>query len=163
MRLDQDSENSTVENLSESVVDILNHMDKKTLVDTNVTVFIGKGTAKVNASFAILFYESLLEKVIKNELSATDIKVLLCILKYVYKGNVVAISHQEIATELSIQRQQVSRAYGRLIKSELLLLSQSGSIFLNPQIVAKEALKKMKQTPAYKMAVNMLPKDKLNY
>jgi CRP-like cAMP-binding protein len=163
MRVDQDSENSTVENLSESVSDILNNMSQKTLGDTNVAVFIGKGTAKVNSSFAILFYESLLDRVITNELSATDIKVLLCILKYVYKGNVVNISQQEIAADLFIKRQQVSRAYGRLIKSELLLVSAKGSIFLNPQVVAKEALKNMKKTPAYQMAVNMLPKNKVNY
>ena len=138
-------------------------MDKKTLEDTHVTVFIGKGTAKVKSSFAILFHESLLEKMVTSELSITDIKVLLCILKYVYKGNVVNISQSEIAEDLTIQRQQVSRAYGRLTKSGLLITSKSGSIFLNPQIVAKEALKNMKQTPAYKMAVNMLPKDKINY
>ena len=76
----------------------------KNLGDKEITVFVGKGTAKTNEPFVILFYQSFIRLVVNQQLTLTDLKVMLAILDFVSLGNVVHLTHQEIAERIEILR-----------------------------------------------------------
>ena len=118
----------------------------------NVTVFIGKNTLKTNASFAIFFYESFLQTITDYDLGKTDIKVLMAVLIYLSRGNVVSLTQATIAAHLDITQAQVSKSFKSLKIAGLLLEDENNSLFLNPQVLAKENLRETKESNAYKIA-----------
>jgi hypothetical protein len=122
--------------------------------DTNnkdINVFIGKGTLRTNEPFVILFYKSLLDGLLTSALTLTDIKVLLCVLDFVSVGNVVHLTHEEVAQAINIKRQQVSKSFKTLIAHEFLIKSGKKSLFLNPTVVSKESLREAKESEAYRL------------
>lgn len=138
---------STLNAMADDVDKILESTKEK----KQVTVFVGKGTMRVNNPFAILFYETLLDIFITQNLSKTDIRVILTILKHISKGNVLSLSQKYIAEHAQLTTAQVSISYGRLIKCGL-IIEDEGSFFVNPQIIIKESLRDASQSTAYKMA-----------
>ncbi len=138
---------STLNDMADDVDKILESTKEK----KQVTVFVGKGTMRVNNPFAILFYETLLDIFITQNLSKTDIRVILTILKHISKGNVLSLSQKYIAEQAQLTTAQVSISYGRLIKCGL-IIENEGSLFVNPQIIIKESLRDASQSTAYKMA-----------
>jgi hypothetical protein len=139
---------STLNEIADDVDKILESTKEK----KQVTVFVGKGTMKVNNPFAILFYETLLDIFIKQNLSKTDIRVILTILKHINKGNVLSLSQKFIAGQAKLTTAQVSISYSRLIKCGLIIEGEEASLFINPQIIIKESLRDASQSTAYKMA-----------
>jgi biotin operon repressor len=117
-----------------------------------ITVFIGKNTLKTKAQFAIFFYESFLKTITEYDLGKTDIKVLMAVLIYLSRGNVVSLTQATIATHLDITQAQVSKSFKSLKIAGLLLEDDNNSLFLNPQILAKENLRETKGSQAYRIA-----------
>ena len=127
-------------------------LKKENLDDKNITIFVGKGTLKANDPFVILFYKNVLHHVLKANLTMTDIKIMLTVLDYVSRGNVVNLSQTEIAHVLNMKKQQVSRSWKNLIRAEIFLTNECGSVYLNPDYMAKQSLKSMKDSTAYSLA-----------
>lgn len=136
------AKNTNLENLSDVIQKEASNTD-------NISVFIGKGTLKTTQPFAILFYRSLLNGLILSKLTLTDVKVLLVVLDFVSTGNVIHLTHQEVADRLSILRQQVSKSFKNLLEAEVLVESASKSLFLNPTLISKESLRSAKETEGY--------------
>ena len=136
------------DNVKEAVSQVKNIGDKE------ITVFVGKGTAKTNEPFVILFYQSFIRLVVNQQLTLTDLKVMLAILDFVSLGNVVHLTHQEIAERIEIHRPQVSRSIQRLLAAELLIQSPAGSLFVNPTIMSKESLRSVKESTAYQIVAD---------
>jgi predicted XRE-type DNA-binding protein len=120
--------------------------------DKDITIFVGKGTAKTNEPFVILFYQSFIRLIVDENLTLTDLKVMLKILDFVSVGNVVHLTHAEIAATMEIKRPQVSKAIKNLIMANLLIQSPKKSLFVNPTIMCKENLRSAKKSQAYKLA-----------
>lgn len=106
---------------------------------------------KPNEPFVILFYRSLLSVIVDKKLTTTDLKVILTVLDFVSQGNVVSLTHQDVAMKAKLVRQQVTNSLGKLVNAGVLVKSDSGSLFLNPHLIAKENLKEIKGTEAYKV------------
>jgi len=104
---------------------------------------------KPREPFVMLFYKSLLSVIIEKNLTTTDLKTILAVLDFVSFGNVVSLTHQDVAKKSGLVRQQVTRSLHKLVIAEVLLKSDGGSLFLNPHLIAKENLKDMKGTEAY--------------
>jgi Firmicute plasmid replication protein (RepL) len=116
----------------------------------DINVFIGKSTLRTNEPFVILFYKALLNGLMTSAITLTDMKVLLCVLDFVSMGNVIHLTHDEVAQELNIKRQQVSKSFKTLIEHEFLIKSGKKSLFLNPTVITKESLREAKESKAYK-------------
>lgn len=134
--------NTSIDNLKDIIEAEASNKD-------NISVFIGKGTLKTTQPFAILFYKALLDGLMISKLTLTDVKVLMSILDFVSAGNVIHLTHQEIATRLNIKRQQVSKSFMNLLASEFLIQSGNKSLFLNPTIICKESLRSVKESTSY--------------
>lgn len=139
---------TTVDNVKQAVSQVKNIGDKE------VTVFVGKGTAKTNEPFVILFYQSFIRLVVNQQLTLTDLKVMLGILDFVSLGNIVHLTHQENAERIQVHRPQVSRSIQRLLAAELLIQSTAGSLFVNPTIMSKESLRSVKESTAYQIVAD---------
>ena len=99
-----------------------------------------------------MFYKNLLNYLLNGRVSNTDIKVILCILDFVGKGNVVSLVHAEIGGILGMKRQQVSRSIKNLTECDFLLKSEKGSLFINPKLMVRENLHDIKESFAYEVA-----------
>jgi hypothetical protein len=139
---------TTFDNVKDAVSQVKNIGDKE------ITVFVGKGTAKTNEPFVILFYQSFIRLVVNQQLAVTDLKVMLGILDFVSRGNIVHLTHQEIAEHVQLQRPQVSKSIKRLLAAELLIQSTAGSLFVNPTIMSKESLRSVKESTAYQIVAD---------
>ena len=121
----------------------------------NVGVFVSNPAdyrIKPKAPFVILFYRALLSVIIEKKLTTTDLKVILTVLDFVKQGNVVSLTHQDVAIQAKLVRQQVTNSLRKLVDAEVLIKSKGGSLFLNPNLISKENLKDMKATEAYQIA-----------
>lgn len=138
-----------------------NFIDNQQNMGQNVSLFVSDPTAyrvKPKEPFVLLFYRSLLTVIVEKKLTTTDLKVILTVLDFVSQGNVVSLTHQDVATKAKLVRQQVTNSLKKLACAEILLKSEGGSLFLNPNLIAKENLKEMKATEAYKLAAHKTPK-----
>lgn len=145
--------NTTLEKLPEVVGEQLEKQKKEGHGNQEVKVIVGKrATAKTKAPYAILFYKNLLNYLLNGRVSNTDIKVILCILDFVGKGNVVSLVHAEIGGILGMKRQQVSRSIKNLTECDFLLKSEKGSLFINPKLMVRENLHDIKESFAYEVA-----------
>ena len=113
---------------------------------------------KPKEPFVLLFYRSLLSVIVDKKLTTTDLKVILTVLDFVSQGNVVSLTHQDVANKAKLVRQQVTNSLRKLVGAEILLKSEGGSLLLNPNLIAKENLKEMKATEAYQLAARKTPK-----
>lgn len=126
----------------------------------SVSVFVSDPTeyrVKPREPFVLLFYKSLLSVIIQKKLTTTDLKTILTVLDFVSQGNVVNLTHKDVATKAGLVRQQVTASLRKLVDAEILIKSDGGSLFLNPNLIAKENLKDMKATEAYKIAATKTP------
>lgn len=120
----------------------------------DITIFVGKGTAKTKEPFVILFYQTFIRLIVNEKLTLTDLKVMLTILDFVSVGNVVHLTHQDIAEKMEIKRPQVSKAIKNLLTANLLIQSPNKSLFVNPTIMCKESLRSAKESQAYQLAAS---------
>ena len=88
-----------------------------------------------------------------------DFLVLLQVIKYVNYGNVINLTQQNIAEDLNIKQQQVSRSFKKLREAEIFIDGKKGSLFLNPQYLVKGDLLKATESEAYKEIRNKLYKE----
>ncbi len=127
-------------------------IEEKINFGESVAILSGaKKKAKTNEPFAIVFYRALLEKITELKLSNTDLKTLLAILDFVSAGNVVSLTHEDVAKKAKINRPQATNSIKKLLKAELLMKNESGSLFLNPLFISKTNLEAMKKSEAYAM------------
>jgi hypothetical protein len=123
----------------------------------DVTIFIGKGTLRARSEFALIFYESFLDTIDFYNLGKTDIKVLMGLLLFLSRGNVVQLTQSTIAKRIHVQPFQVSRSFARLKESKLLIEDGDKSLFLNPQVISKESLRDTLSSHAYSLAKAQTP------
>lgn len=147
------------ENNKEQVKEEINDLVDGMKDNENLNIFKGRKKANTKEGFVMMFNNSLLKAVIKHKLSNTDISVLLQVIEYVSYGNVINLTHQNIAEDLEITRPQVSKSFKKLKEAEIFFEGQKGSLFLNPQYLVKGDLYKATDSEAYKQIKNKLYKE----
>lgn len=124
--------------LNEILDNIQTNMDEK---NSDLNVFIGKEKMDICNDFVILFYSSLLNIINEYNLSKTDIKAILQILKYMQYGNLVRMSYAQLARDIGIDPSNINKTVKKLKQSNLLIERESG-LYLNPHIISKGKFKK---------------------
>lgn len=125
----------------------------------NINVFKGRKKANIKDSFVMLFDNNLKDVIVEKNLTMADFLVLLQVIKYVNYGNVINLTQQNIAEDLNIKQQQVSRSFKKLREAEIFIDGKKGSLFLNPQYLVKGDLLKATESEAYKEIRNKLYKE----
>lgn len=120
----------------------------------NINVFKGRKKANTKQDFVMMFNSSLKNVFIDNSLSLSDFYVLLQVIEYVSYGNVISLTQQNIAEDLGIKQQQVSRSFKKLKDAGIFIEGKRGSLFLNPQYLVKGDLFKATDSEAYKTIRN---------
>ncbi|MFA6195972.1 MAG: hypothetical protein WC656_04965 [Sulfurimonas sp.] len=128
---------------------------KKEEGDVNVIISSQSYKQKVNNPFVILFYESFDCIIEEYQLNMLEMRIILKLLKKASLGNLLSFKQASIANELKTLQPTVSRAFTKLIKSTLLIKTQEGELYFNPQIFAKGNLKKMKDSKIYDDAIDI--------
>lgn len=100
---------------------------------------------KVNPmnNFVILFYDNFQELLLNYNLTKVDIVILLEILKLMHMGNQVQITQQQIVKNTGKNKCQVSLSWKKFVKYNILITTNAGSKFINPQLIVKGSLKKI--------------------
>lgn len=129
--------------------------DKAEEKDPNVNVIIAKDKREMKPlnPFVIVFYENFQSIILEHKLNATEILIVLEILKAMSYGNLISISQTEIATFLGLPKQNVNRAFSKFRKSGLLVKSELGTEYVNSQIIAKGSLWKHRDAEIYYKSV----------
>lgn len=91
--------------------------------------------------FVILFADSLFLTIDEYDLNATDIKVILKIISYAQYGNLLQFSKKTLAKDCGLKLPNLYRSLKKLHDTSLLITVRE-NVYLNPQIIAKGALKK---------------------
>lgn len=92
--------------------------------------------SKPISEFVLLFAEALLATLFEYNLTLTDVKVILKIIIYAQYGNLINMSHQQLADDLNLKRQAVTRSIKNLKESNI-LIDIGKNTYLNPQVIAK--------------------------
>lgn len=110
--------------------------------DVTVKVSVAKESRAMKPinPFVILFYENFQTIIKEYKLNATEILIVLEILKVMSYGNLISVSQTEIATNLELPKQNVNRAFSKFRKSGLLVRTEQGTEYINSQIIAKGKL-----------------------
>lgn len=143
------------EKIKEQLTDLVSDMNE----NENINIFKGKRKANLKENFVMVFNKALLKAVITHKLTNTDISVLLQVIEYVSWGNVINLTQQNIAEDLNIKQQQVSRSFKKLRDAEIFIDGKKGSLFLNPEYLVKGDLFKATESDAYKQVVNKKYKE----
>ena len=126
----------------------------------NVNIFKTKKRIKPAEEFIMLFFKSFNDIVSEKNLTLADLKVLFKILEYVSYGNLLILSQKDLAEELNITQQAVSKSWQKLIKAEIVFQGEGKkSMFLNPIFMIKGELFKAKNGEVYKEIKGKLTKD----
>lgn len=144
------------ENTKNDLKEALNNLVDNMKDGENINVFKGRKKANIKEDFIMVFNKALLKAVITYKLSNTDISVLLQVIEYVSWGNVINLTHQNIADDLDLTRPQVSKSFKKLKESGIFIEGKKGSLFLNPQYLVKGDLLKATDSEAYKEIRNKL-------
>lgn len=147
------------DNTKQELKEELNNLVEDMQDGENINVFKGRKKANTKEGFIMAFHTSLKNNFIKHSLSGTDIIVLFQVIEYVSFGNVINLTHQNIADDLGIKRQQVCRSFKKLKEAEIFIEGKKGSLFLNPQYLVKGDLFKATESEAYKEIRNKLYKE----
>jgi predicted transcriptional regulator len=134
----------------EKLLKIMEAVSKEASLN-DVNLFVSKETYKLKPKnqFAILFYDSLDELIESANLSKLDIRIILRLLKRLEAGNLLSYTQLALSKELGTSTASISRSIKRLIKSQILIRTENGEEYVNPQVISKMNLKKMKATKAY--------------
>ena len=146
---------NTKQELKEELNDLVDDMKD----GENINVFKGRKKANIKEGFIMAFHSNLKDNFKKHNLTLTDFFVLFQVCEYVSFGNVINLTHQNIADDLDIKRQQVSRSFKKLKEAEIFIEGKKGSLFLNPQYLVKGDLLKATESEAYKEIRNKLYKE----
>lgn len=111
--------------------------------DKPLNVYQGRSKVRLKNEFVMVFlenFERLLMVLKKNEL-----RVLIAILRFLEYQNVLKITQASIAHELKMDTGDVSKAYKRLKKLNILSANQYGVEYINPMVFAKGGLLETKE------------------
>ena len=147
--------NQTKEEIKDKLTDMVDDLKD----GQNINVIKGRKKATIKDGFVMVFNLNIKENFIKNNLTATDIIILFQVIEYVSFGNVIHLTHQNIADDLNMKRQQVSKSFKKLKDAEIFFEGKKGSLFLNPQYLVKGDLYKATESEAYKEYRNKLYKE----
>ena len=147
------------DNTKNELKDVLNNLVDNMKDDENMNVFKGRKKANIKEDFIMAFHSNLKDNFKKHNLTMTDILVLFQVCEYVSYGNVINLTQQNIAEDLEIKQQQVSRSFKKLKEAEIFIDGKKGSLFLNPQYLVKGDLYKATDSEAYKEIRNKLYKE----
>lgn len=131
--------------IKENVSDLIESMDE----NHSLNIFKSKNRVKPNEPFAIVFPRSI-RMTLEDNITITDLKVLLTVMEFVSYGNVINLTQQTIANEANLTKQQVSRSF-KTLENKGYFYTSKDSLFLNPNFVCKGDLSKMKKSDAYKV------------
>lgn len=117
-----------------------------------VTVLTAPPRLRPKNPFAILFFQTLMHYLIKDEIGIIEVKILLILLSLADTENIVVkVSQIDLATQINVNQSTVSRSFNKLLKVNFLLKSVNGSYIINPQLMTRSSLRKVKQSSAYLM------------
>lgn len=123
-----------------------------------LNIIKSKKKAKPKDGFVMMFDKNLSNLLDESNITIGDIRVLLSICYYVNWGNLINLTHQTVADDLGMVRQQVSRSFKKLENAGV-IFKEKGSLFLNPNYLVKGDLYKAKDSKAYTLTKNNLYKE----
>lgn len=127
-------------------------IEEKKKEGDNVNVFVSSGSYKLDTKndFVIMFYESLEVIIKEHKLSSNELLVLLALLKKASFGNLLSFSQKSLMNETKLTQSNVSKCLKKFVSCNLLIKTDDGEQYLNPQILCKGNLKKMQDSEKYK-------------
>ena len=125
----------------------------------NINIFKGRKKANIKEEFVMVFNKTITNALLTKKLTIVDLTVMFKVIEYVSYGNVINLTHQNIADDLDIKRQQVSRSFKKLKDAQIFIEGKKGSLFLNPQYLVKGDLYKATESEAYKEIKNRIYKE----
>jgi predicted transcriptional regulator len=118
-----------------------------------VNLFTVRQKVKTNNQFVMLFYENFSRLI--EILTKTELRVLMCILKYLEFQNVFKLTQKTIASSLETDEANVSRAIKKLREKKIISVDKDGTEYVNPFIFAKgNMLAIKKKIPEYSKFFN---------
>ena len=135
-----------LEDVPDAVDKILAHADKQ------VSVMVREARVKPNNPFSLVFHEVLSDLILAQKIGLLELRILLSLLKFAGIGNFISITQAEVANDLKINRSSVCRGWAKLELHKILLKTQRGSVFINPQVACRSSMKKMQKSEAYKLS-----------
>lgn len=100
-----------------------------------VSVYVGKKKKKPEDEFVLFFIKNVQE--LLKDITMTDLSVLLAYGSNMVFGNQINISQQRIANQLNLDQPRVSRAVKKLIKLNVFIQTEDGSMYMNWHYLAK--------------------------
>ena len=117
-----------------------------------VTVVTAPPRLRPKNPFAILFFQTLSHYLLCDLIGLVEVKVLLLLLNAADSENIVLrLSQKDLALAIGVNQSTVSRAFARLLKTHFILANESGSYVINPQLITRSSLRKVKETTGYKL------------
>lgn len=114
------------------------------LTKSDTVNFIKAGAkVKVKNEFVMTFVENF-ERLIPI-LTKTELRVMLCVLKYLNYQNVFNLTQKAIAADTKISQAAVSRALATLRDRKILAETENGVGYINPYIFTKGAVLEVKK------------------
>ena len=123
--------------------------DVKADGDVNVIIASKSYKQDVNNNFVMLFYEALDDIIVEFQLTMLDLRVLMRLLRKASFGNLLIFKQSAIAKELKTSAPNISRTIKRMFKSNLLIKTEDGEVFINPHVISKGSLHKMKASTSF--------------
>ena len=103
----------------------------------NLNIYTAPSKMPIVNQFALLFASAFLSLIEEFKLSRNDLRVLIKIIELMQFGNVIKLSWNTVGTSLGITSNNIVRHVKTLKDAKLILEDDDGSLFLNPQIIAK--------------------------
>jgi len=103
----------------------------------DATIFIGESRVKSDVAFVMMFTSNLDAAIKFNKLQMTDIRILLAVLNKMNYGNQLSIKQASIATELGLDKSNVSKSWTKLKNSGIFLTDSFGNEFVNFDLFLK--------------------------
>lgn len=139
-----------------SIGPFADHLKKELGDEAKVSVIYSSPyRAKPNEPFALFFYETCFNLLLKKVIGMNEMILMLYLLKSVTGDNLVlSLSKAKIAKDLGFSRSKVSRSWKRLAGEKIILVNENDHVFINPHLISRSALAKMRETQTYRLAAD---------
>lgn len=130
------AKNSTVQRVSGNKSDVQKVVEQR--IQGDATIFIGETKARAQVEFVMLFTANL-DAVLRtnNTLCMSDMRVMLAVLNKMAYGNQLSIKQKSIASELSMDQSNVSKAWKKLQEAGIFVEDTHGNEFVNFDLFLK--------------------------
>lgn len=131
---------NTAEDFEKIAEDYKNLLQKEIEKEKNINLTLFSNTKKTTAfaaPFVNLFYHNLINVIVSDGLTKTELLVFLLLARDMEYGNLTLTKQKIIANELKIRVGEISKAFNSLYKKNILVQDEKRKLYINPNIVSK--------------------------